>query len=197
MPVPLQMSRVQVSLSEVHGKANGSTFTRQLLFPSQVSGLSQSVFVGSPHDVPDGSKLSGGQSGPLPGQFSGTSQSPVSPRHSVVIGSNWSGGQWELTPSQFSIMSQMPAEPRHSVPLGFTPSAGQVGFTPSHSSGSSHSWPTLAARHSVPKLPAGCVHIPPPSHSSSVQVSPSSVHWVPALSLFARHVPAPSQPSGS
>src|SRR6185369_14303948 len=50
---------------------------------------------------------------------------------------------------------------------------------------------------SVPRLPAGWAQRPPLSHSSVVQVSPSSVHSVPGASLFARHVPVPLQLSGS
>jgi hypothetical protein len=44
-------------------------------------------------------------------------------------------------------------------------------------------------------LPAGWSHVPLPSHSSSVQVSPSSVHGVPGDSLFAWQALLPSQVS--
>src|SRR6185295_5542121 len=112
-----------------------------------VSGLSQTVSLALPHDVPAGSNASAGHE-PAPSQLSATSQSPASLRHSVVLGSKLlrhppdalhvsalshtvslgsphavPAGSKEFpghapAPSQLSATSQSPASLRHSVVLG-------------------------------------------------------------------------------
>jgi hypothetical protein len=64
------------------------------------------------------------------------------------------------------------------VPFVFFASVGHVADEPVHISTRSHS--PDAVRHVVPPLPAGCWHATfVPSHRSSVQTFPSSVHPVP------------------
>jgi hypothetical protein len=64
----------------------------------------------------DGWKLSGGQLGPLPGQFSGTSQAPADGRQTTSEDLNPSAGQSALVPVQLSATSQSPADERQTVP---------------------------------------------------------------------------------
>src|SRR5216110_3470212 len=67
------------------------------------------------------------------------------------------------------------------VPAALTASAGQLVLVPVQVSARSHS--LAAARHTVPALPAGCVHAGAPRvplHTSVVQTLPSSVQAVPA-----------------
>ena len=68
----------------------------------------------------------------------------------------------------------------HAVAAGSKASTGQLGVLPSHTSCTSQSPPS--GRQTLPPLPAACVHVPLPLHSSTVQVSPSVVHGVPAVS---------------
>src|SRR5438132_944717 len=82
----------------------------------------------------------------------------------------------------------------HGVPLATKASLGQVVPVPVQLSATSHS--LTAARHTVPALPAGCVHVAlAPLHTSVVQTLPSSVQAVP-LALKAsvgQGVPVPVQ----
>ena len=124
-----------------------------------------------------GWKPSLGQAGPVPGQFSATSQSPADARHVVPLGLNASAGQPLLDPVQVSARSQSPAaarqmvpplpagcwqallDPSHSssvqgllsavqgVPAALFVSAGQFGAFPGHISAGSHS--PAEARHCV------------------------------------------------
>src|SRR5213593_964345 len=52
--------------------------------PSQVSGLSQSLLPELPHEVPGGSKRSGGHAPDVPVQFSATSHWPAEARQTVL-----------------------------------------------------------------------------------------------------------------
>jgi hypothetical protein len=171
--LPLHWSTVHGLLSDVHGVPDVSKASAgQLkLDPSQTSWTSQTP-VSARQTVPDGFTPSAGQLAVDPSQFSAASHScpTLAARHSVPDSTKAFGGHWKLDPSQTSCTSQSPAEARQIVPDGNTPSAGQVGVLPSHCSASSQSWPVLAARHSVPPLPAVCWQSPPPSHSSTVQI---------------------------
>jgi hypothetical protein len=63
---------------------------------------------------------------------------------------------------QVSVPVQNMPSSVHEVPSGTSTSAGQVVLVPLHCSATSHS--PVAARHSVPELPAGCVHTLLPLH---------------------------------
>jgi hypothetical protein len=167
--------------------------------PSQCSATSQSPPVGR-HTVVAGATPSLGQGCPAePVQFSATSHGPAAGRHVTNAPLTLSVGQgWPATPVQVSSGSQRSPEPvRQTVPLAVITSAGQLGVVPSQCSVGSHESPE-PGRQTAPACPAGWAHAPVPLHWSVVQVSPSSVHAVPARSkqLFAPslHVLAHSGP---
>ena len=76
-----------------------------------------------------------------------------------------------LVPSQVSVVHGLPSSV-HAVPLCFVASVGQAAFVPSQASATSQS--PAAARHSVPRFPAG-----PPWHCPPLQVS-LTVHGLPS-----------------
>jgi hypothetical protein len=126
--------------------------------------------------VLDEAKPSLGQFADEPVQLSATSQMPAELRQTVELGRKPSAGQASFVPSQFSAVSHAPAAARHSVVVGSFASAGQLVLAPSHVSAASQS--PAAARQSDPALPAGCVQVPAPSQTSSVQTFASAVHGV-------------------
>jgi hypothetical protein len=80
---------------------------------------------------------------------------------------------------------------RHCCEEEASVSLGQLVELPLHVSAGSHT-PALS-RHSVPALPAGCWHsLLLPSHSSSEQVSPSSLQAVPSSFLMSGQLELPS-----
>jgi hypothetical protein len=86
-----------------------------------------------PHAVAAGLRASAGQFGPLPGQSSAGSHSPVEARHSSVLGRKPSAGQLVLVPVQVSAASQTPAAARQTAPV-FPAGCSQAALEPSHSS---------------------------------------------------------------
>jgi hypothetical protein len=84
-------------------------------------------------------------------------------------------------PLQYSLASQTSLWVRHKVVLGRKPSVGQLVLLPVHDSATSHT--PAEGRHTVPALPAGCVHAPA-LHESTVQTLESS-----QLTVFAQVVP--------
>jgi hypothetical protein len=142
-------------------------------------------------------KPSPGQFADEPVQCSATSQTPAELRQTVELGKKPSAGQLSLVPSQFSDVSQEPALARHGVLVGAFASAGQAVFVPSHVSATSQT--PAAARQVAPALPAGCVQVPEPLHTSRVHTFESAVQGV-----FAGSFPSagqfgftPSQVSGA
>src|SRR5437870_9764598 len=112
-----------------------------------------------------------------PGQVSGTSHSFAAARHTVPA---LPAGcvQVALVPLHTSAVQGSPSSVQ-AVLLGWKASVGQAVLVPVQLSATSHS--LTAARHTVPALPAGCVHVLVlPSHWSSVQGLVSAVQAVPA-----------------
>src|SRR5205814_9979079 len=103
-------------------------------------------------------------------QASATSQTPAAARHSVPA---LPAGCWQvsLVPSQVSVVHALPSSV-HGVALAFFASVGHAAFVPSQTSAMSQS--PAAARHSVPRFPAG-----PPWHCPPLQVS-LTVHGLPS-----------------
>src|SRR6266446_344459 len=111
-----------------------------------------------------------------PGQVSATSHSFTAARHTVPA---LPAGcvQVALVPLHTSAVQGSPSSVQ-AVLLGWKASVGQAVLVPVQLSATSHS--LTAARHTVPALPAGCVHVAlEPLHTSVVHTLPSSVHGVP------------------
>jgi hypothetical protein len=117
-----------------------------------------------------------GQFPDAPVQCSATSQTPAELRQIVELGRKPSAGQLSFVPSQFSAVSHAPAAARHGVLVGALASAGQAVFVPSQVSATSQT--PAAARQVAPALPAGCVQVPEPLQTSSVQTFVSAVQGV-------------------
>src|SRR5262245_48893400 len=98
-------------------------------------------------------------------------------------------------PSQASALHGLPSSVQ-AVPAGLATSDGHAGAIPLQLSATSHS--SAAGRQTVPAWPAGCTHVPSPSHWSSVHTLPSSAHAVPVrakqLSAVSSQVRAHSGP---
>src|SRR5439155_98698 len=142
---------------------------------------------------------SAGQSGPVPGQLSARSHSPLAARQTTLEGWKSSAGQLLPAPSQVSTASQAPAEARQTVPAGLLASAGHAVLVPVQVSATSQS--PAGARHTAPAFPAGCWQSSPlPSHLSRLHGLPASVQAGPlacymSAGLLAR---GPGQlPAGS
>src|SRR5439155_2167869 len=114
-------------------------------------------------------KASAGQEVLVPSQASATSQPPAAARHTVPA---LPAGCWQvsLVPSQVSVVHGLPSSV-HGVALACFASVGHAAFVPSQTSAMSQS--PAAARHSVPRFPAG-----PPWHWPPLQVS-LAVHGLP------------------
>src|SRR5207302_2731900 len=84
------------------------------------------------------------------------------------------------TPRERSSTSHPPAAGRHAAALGAVTGAGQVVLVPVQDCAGSHTSPE-PAQQTAAALPAGCWQASlSPSHASSEQGLPSSVHSVPA-----------------
>jgi hypothetical protein len=135
------------------------------------------TFPSSIHAVPFGSNASVGQLFVEPVHASGWSHSPAALRQGVPTAIFVSVGHAAEDPSQFSAESQSPAGMRQTVVDANLTSAGQVAEAPVQASSRSHT-PALA-RHAVPALPAGCVHVLElPLQTSRVHTLPSSAQTV-------------------
>jgi hypothetical protein len=147
--------------------------------------------------VLDEANPSPGQFADEPVQLSATSQTPTELRQTVELGRKLSVGQFTFVPSQFSDVSHTPAAARQGVVVGAFASAGQLVLAPSQVSATSQT--PAEARHIVPALPAGCVQVPAPLQTSSVQTFESAVQGVLAGSFpSAGQVTfVPSQVSGA
>src|SRR5213594_4543881 len=90
-----------------------------------------------------------------PGQVSATSHSFAAARHTTPA---LPAGcvQVALVPLHTSLVHGSPSSVQ-AVPFGWKVSVGQVVLMPVQASATSHS--PAAARHTVPPLPAGCVHV--------------------------------------
>src|SRR5206468_4558782 len=111
-----------------------------------------------------------------PGQVSATSHSFAAARHTTPA---FPAGcvQFALVPLHTSVVQGSPSSVQ-AVLLGWNASVGQVVLVPVQLSTTSHS--LTAVRHTVPALPAGCVHVAlAPLHTSVVPALPSSVHTAP------------------
>src|SRR5207247_1854737 len=97
-------------------------------------------------------------------------------------------------PQQFAATSHSPAALRHTKLLDCTTSAGQLALVPVHTSSGSQASPE-PARQVAPPFPAGCWHVTwVPSHWSSVQGLPSSLHPVPLVCSASAAHPLPAGP---
>ena len=79
---------------------------------------------------------------------------------------------WQVSP----VVHRLPSS--QSPPSGLNASAGQLVLVPLQASATSQE--PEDPRHTVPALPAGCVHVTlVPSHTSLVHTFPSPAHAVP------------------
>jgi hypothetical protein len=207
-----------------HSLVLGSKFGPHVPAPSHVSGLSQTVSLGSPHVVPVTAAASAGQL-PAPSQLSAASHSSTAGRQLVVDGS-WlerhvpaasqlSGSSHDVSagspqvvpvgakesaghapaPSHCSATSHAPASARHSVVVGSLFARQEPDAL--HVSGLSQTV-SLALPHAVPDgSNASAGHAPAPLQFSATSHAPASArHTTDVGSLFARHEPIALQVSG-
>jgi hypothetical protein len=134
-----QVSPLVQASPSLHVVPFGSVLSWQFPTASQVSGLSHSVLVELPQEVPAGSNTFGGQTPEVPVQVSATSHSPASWRQTKVLGLNWST-QVLAVPLQWSVASQAPPcdVPVQVVVLGSKLSAGHAPELPVQVSATSH-----------------------------------------------------------
>jgi hypothetical protein len=226
--VPLQVSALHALPSSVHVVPAPffRSAGQALLDPSQVSSRSQSP-AAMRHTKTTDCFASVGQAVEVPVHVSAMSHGPAAIRQTAPLlpAGCW---QLLLLPLHASVVQALPSSVQ-AVLFGFFASVGQASETPSHFSSMSHSPPAerhtkvlarlasahvvlvplqksatsqadpLAARQSVPELPAGCwQELFEPLHVSDVQGLPSSVQAVPFGTLVSLgQVVAPLQVSAA
>ena len=166
----------RLMLSDAAPLAVAAPWNPMMIAPGQVSGTSHS-FAAARHTAP---ALPGRcwQLVLVPLQVSVVQGSPSSGHAAPAFPAGWV--HVALVPLQMSVVQGLPSSGQ-AVPAGLNGFDGQVELEPVQVAARSQL--PVAARHTVPAFPAGCVQageLVEPLHTSVVQTLPSSVQAVPA-----------------